>query len=89
LKIKKGFFIKLEKCRWDNSESVIPYILERNAVYPIFADTYYLELGIIASVGGFCKPNLPKVAGICVKSKGTMKSIRSNCIHTYSLAKGD
>ncbi len=30
--------------------------------YPNFKDIYYLELGIIVSVGGFHKPSLPKLA---------------------------
>ncbi len=85
----KRLIIKLEKYRWDNSESVIPYILERDAIYANFADIYSLELGFNVLVGAFCKTNLPKVAGICVKSKATMKSIGANCIHTYSFAIGD
>jgi hypothetical protein len=62
---------------------------ERDANYPNFADIIYLEQGIIVSVGGFHKHSLPKMAGICAKSKETTKYFRSNCIHYYSSSIGD
>ncbi len=57
--------------------------------YPNFADNHYLELGIVILVGGFHKPSLINLVGIWVKYEATIKSIRSNCIHSCSFSLGD
>jgi hypothetical protein len=51
---------------------------ERDVHYPIFADIYYPEVGIIVSVGGFHKPSLPKLAGICVNLKQLQSPLGPN-----------
>ncbi len=76
----------MEKRIWENSERDMLFSWERDVHYPNFAHFYYLEPGTIVSVRVFAKPNLPKLVGICVKSKETIKSIRSNCICSYTFS---
>jgi len=52
-------------------------------------DIYYIKQGIIVSVGALRKPSQPKLAIVCAKSKETVKSIMSYCIHSYSISIGD
>ncbi len=47
--------------------------LRRDADYPNFVDKFYIDQGIVVSVGGFHKPSRPKLAGLGVKSKATIK----------------
>jgi hypothetical protein len=63
--------------------------LRKRRALPNFADKFYIDQGIVVSVGGFHKPSLPKLAGICVKYKANVKSIRLSCIHSYYFSIGD
>jgi hypothetical protein len=38
--------------RWERSERVMPFSRERDADYPKFTYIYYIEQGILFSVGG-------------------------------------